>query len=413
MDRPFAGMRVVDLTQALSGPVCTHHLAMLGADVVKVERPAHGDMMRRTGFDDDLRAAGMGTTFLAVNGGKKSVLLDLTRPEGREVLLRLVDGADVLVENNRAGVLDRLGLGGAEMLARNPRLVYCALTGFGQDGPWKDRAAYDHIVQAVSGVMNYTGGDGPALSGIPIVDVFSGLMAAFAVASALVARARTGKGRIVDVSMLETLVYLLGYYAVGALATGENPPPLGNAGIRGRPGSGTFETADGHLVLTVFMPPHRAALCRAIDRDDLLAEMSAELVEFDLDTAARLRAELQKTLRTKPAAEWEEILVGAGLGAAKVRAMDEALAHPQLLFRRYLEHFDAIPGTGGRAMDLPGLAFTLDGDRPRSDGPPPCLGADTEAVLGGLGYGAAEIAALRDAGVIGGADAAGRDQDRR
>ncbi|MHA1113618.1 MAG: CoA transferase, partial [Alphaproteobacteria bacterium] len=225
------------------------------------------------------------------------------------------------------GVLDRLGLGGAEMLARNPRLVYCALTGFGQDGPWKERAAYDHIVQAVGGMMNYTGGDGPALSGVPIVDVFSGLMAAFAIAGALVERGRTGKGRIVDVSMLETLIYLLGYYAVGAIATGENPAPLGNSGTRGRPGSGTFETADGHLVLTVFMPGHRIKLCEAMGREDLLDEMSAEIVEFDLDTAARLRAELQRTLRGKSAAEWEEILAGRGLGGAEMLARNPRLVY--------------------------------------------------------------------------------------
>ena len=164
--KPLAGITVLDMTQNLSGPACTHHLALMGADILKIERPPYGDMMRRTGFDDELRANSMGTTFLSANAGKKSILIDLGTDEGREIVRRLALKCDVVVENNRAGAMDRMGLGHEALSKINPRLIYCAISGFGQTGPWKERAAYDHIVQAASGEMNYAGADDGKIDGL-------------------------------------------------------------------------------------------------------------------------------------------------------------------------------------------------------------------------------------------------------
>src|SRR5687768_4299930 len=204
MSKALGGIRVLDLTNVLAGPLCAYQLALLGADVVKIEMPGSGDLARQLGSDPQLNAAHMGASFLAQNGGKRSVTVNLKVDEGKAVLKRLVASADVVVENFRPGVMQRLGLSYDVLKACNPALVYCAITGFGQDGPLRDAPAYDQIIQGLSGMMSITGDarSAPLRTGFPVSDSIGGITAAFAIASALVGRERTGKGRFIDVSML-------------------------------------------------------------------------------------------------------------------------------------------------------------------------------------------------------------------
>ncbi len=258
MGKALSGIRVLDLTNVLAGPLCAYQLALLGAEVVKVEAPGGGDLARQLGSDPELNARHMGASFLAQNGGKKSITVNLKTPEGKSLLRRLVKSADVLVENFRPGVMGRLGLAFEELRECNPSLIYCAITGFGQEGPLKDAPAYDQIIQGLSGMMSITGDEesAPLRAGYPVADTISGITAAFAISSALVRRHGTGEGAFIDVSMLDSALVTMGWVISNYLIAGTQPKAHGNSNFTAAP-SGTFKTKDR-------LPQHRGQQAGAV-----------------------------------------------------------------------------------------------------------------------------------------------------
>ena len=248
MSKLLEGIRVLDLTNVLAGPYCAYQLALLGADVIKVEAPGSGDLARQLGASSELNRAHMGASFLAQNAGKRSVILNLKSQDDRERFLDLVASADVLVENFRPGVMDRLGLGYAQLKQLQPKLVYCAISGFGQTGPMRGNPAYDQIIQGLSGIMSITGTPetAPLRVGYPVADTLGGLVGAFAVAAAVVRQKGTGAGAYLDVSMLECTLSALGWPVSNYLTAGVEPRPMGNDNMTAAP-SGAFRTGDGLL----------------------------------------------------------------------------------------------------------------------------------------------------------------------
>lgn len=394
----LAGMRVLDLTNVLAGPFCCYQLAQLGADVIKVEQPGQGDLARQLGADPDLNARLMGASFLAQNAGKRSVALNLKHPEGREIFLRLIDGADVVVENFRPGVMDRLGLGYEVLSARNPAIVHCAISGFGQDGPIAHNPAYDQIIQGLSGVMSVTGDEqtGPLRVGYPICDTIGGMTAAFAIVAALVGRGRTGEGQMVDVSMLEATLATLGWQVSNWLIADMLPKPFGNQNMTAAP-SGTFRTATGLLNIAANKQDQFETLCRLIDRADLIADPRYAARADRLRNREALNDEISSALIRRPATEWASLLNRHGVPAGEVLTVPEALAHPQVEAREMCRHFSDVAGRPEVTVLRAG--FRMSGGDPGPASPPPELGQDTERVLAELGYDEAEQARLRAEGV--------------
>lgn len=402
--RPLAGIRVLDLTNVLAGPYCCYQLALMGADVIKVERPDGGDLARQLGASVPLNRARMGASFLAQNGAKRSLTLDLKHPDGRAILEELVAGADVLVENFRPGVMDKLGLGYAHLCERNPRLVYCAISGFGQTGPLARNPAYDQIIQGLSGIMSVTGDDesAPLRVGFPVSDTVGGMTAAFAVAAALVGRGAQGRGGFIDVSMLEASLSVMAWSVSNFLIAGQVPQPMGNANATASP-SGAFRTGAGLLNIAANKQEQFAALARLVGRPDWLEDSRFAEREARKVHRAALTAELEAALAARSAADWAIRLNEAGIPAGEVLGVPDALAQPQIaergLVHTYPSPTDAAGAPTGTARVM-GAGFLLDGRRPVPDTPPPRLGADTDAILGELGYGADAIAALREKGAI-------------
>jgi CoA:oxalate CoA-transferase len=399
MPSPLAGIRVLDLTNVLAGPFCCHQLAHLGAEVLKVETPAGGDLARQLGADAELNGRGMGVSFLAQNAGKRSITVDLKHPRGREVFHRLVAGAQVLVENFRPGVMDRLGLGHEALRAHNPTLVYCAISGFGQDGPLRDAPAYDQIVQGMSGMMSITGAPdtAPYRVGYPVADTLGGLTAAMAVCAALAERDRVG-GRFIDVSMLESAVATMGWAVSNWLVAGRTPQPMGNDNVTASP-SGTFRTADGLLNIAANRQAQFEALCTVIGRPGLAGDVRFAERQARLDHRRELTAEIEAALAGGSTEHWWHALAAAGVPAGPVWTVPQALAHPQLADRDLTTCFEDVPGVG-REVRIVRTGFEIDGERPAVGTPPPRLGEHTGAILAELGYSAADIAALRTQGAV-------------
>ena len=345
MTQALSGIRVLDLSNVLAGPLCAYQLALLGAEVIKVEVPKTGDLARQLGADPALNARHMGASFLAQNGGKKSMTVNLKSADGKEVLRRLVRTADVLVENFRPGVMDRLGLGYRELREFNCSLVYCAISGFGQSGPMKDAPAYDQIIQGLSGMMSVTGNEdcGPMRAGYPVADTVGGITAAFAIAAALVRRSRTGEGSLIDVSMLDSAIVSLGWVVSNYLIAGVTPRAIGNENFTAAP-SGTFKTGRGLLNIAANKQEQFEALARALGRGDLLADPRFAEREGRKFNRAALTVELEAALARKSAAEWETALNRLGVPAGRVLTVPEVLEVAQVKERELLQVFDNAPG---------------------------------------------------------------------
>jgi CoA:oxalate CoA-transferase len=395
MDRLLEGIRVLDLTNVLAGPFGAYQLALLGADVIKVEAPGTGDLARQLGADPDLNHELMGASFLAQNGGKRSVTINLKSEAGKAVFRRLVGSADVVIENFRPGVMARLDLGYDTLRQTRAGLVYCAISGFGQDGPLKDNPAYDQIVQGLSGIMSVTGdaATAPLRVGYPVADTIGGLTAAFAIAAALVRRGRTGEGEFIDVSMLEATLVTMGWQVSNWLIAGVRPQPLGNENMTAAP-SGTFAAGDGPLNIAANQQGQFETLARLIGRPELATDPRFAEREARKRHRFVLKAEIESALVARSAAEWSMLFNAHGVPAGEVLDIPAVLAHPQIISRELVKTFYAAPGVA-KPVAVVRSGFRLKSGDPAPATPPPRLSADTDDILAALGYGAEEIAALR------------------
>jgi crotonobetainyl-CoA:carnitine CoA-transferase CaiB-like acyl-CoA transferase len=372
--QPLRGIRVLDLTNVLAGPYCSYQLMLYGAEVLKIEVPDSGDLARRLGPDAELNRDGMGASFLAQNAGKKSIELNLKDDGDCVIFEELIRGADVLVENFRAGVLARLGFGWERLRELNPELVYCAITGFGQTGPMSQAPAYDQIIQGLSGMMSITGTQetAPLRVGFPVCDTIGGLMAALAITAALAGRERTGEGCLVDVSMLEASMSAMGWAATHYLISGIAPAPMGRQNATAAP-SGTFDTADGQLNIAANRQSQFETLCRVVDRSDLVTDPRFADSEVRKRHREALDLELNKALRSRTAQEWEQILPALGVPAARILSVTQAVELPQLEHRGFFTDV-GFPGDATRPLRVTGNGVLLDGEPLRPNSPPPRLG---------------------------------------
>lgn len=392
---PLAGLTVLDLTRVLSGPYCTMLLADMGARVIKIEQPGRGDETRAWGPPF---VAGESAYFLSINRNKESVTLDFKQPGGRKALDRLLDRADVLVENFRPGTLDRLGLGYAAVAATHPSLVYCSISGFGQTGPRRNQAGYDAVMQAEGGLMSVTGpADGPAYRvGVAVADLVAGLLAAQGIVLALYSRDRTGRGQQVDVGMLDGVVSLLTYHASMHLTTATISQRVGNRHATIAPYD-TFSAADGELFLAVGNDDQFRRFCAATGQQTLLSDERFATNPSRVVHHRELRERLAPIMRQQSRAYWNEQLTRAGVPCGSVRDVPDALSDPQLIAREMIESVEhaaagmiKVLGVPIKLSETPGSVRTA----------PPTLGQHTAHVLAEIGMTIDEIEDLRRASVI-------------
>jgi CoA:oxalate CoA-transferase len=397
--QPLKGVRVLDLTNVLAGPFACHQLAHMGADVIKVEARNGGDLARQLGADLELNRAHMGVSFLAQNPGKRSLTLNLKSDAGKEVFKRLARTADVVVENFRPGVMDRLGVGFDVLRQENPKLVYCAISGFGQDGPLRDLPAYDQIIQGMSGVMSITGDSesAPLRVGYPVADTIGGMTAAFAVAAALADRTRS-EAVFLDVSMLEATMATMGWAVSNFLVADREPKPMGNDNVTASP-SGTFRTRDSLINIAANKQEQFEDVCRIVGRPEWITDPRFVDRHARLHHRAELKALLEEALSADSTEAWWQRFNALGVPAGPVYTVPQALDHPQIAQRGMIATYRDVPGVG-RDVRVVRTGFKVNGQAPAVDSPPPRLGEHTVAILGELGYGAAAIEALREEKVV-------------
>jgi len=397
MHQPLAGLRVLDLTNVLAGPFCCHQLVHMGAEVIKVEATGQGDLARQLGADAELNAKGMGVSFLAQNAGKKSVTLNLKSPKGRALFLRLVATADVLVENFRPGVMDRLDLSYGTLKEVKPELIYCAISGFGQDGPWAYRPAYDQIIQGTSGVMSVTGDaqSAPLRVGYPIADTVGGMTAAFAISAALNAPQR---GTFIDVSMLESVLATMGWVVSNHLIAGAEPQAHGNENVTSAP-SGAFQAQSGILNIAANKDEQWVLLANHLDLGHLINRPEYRDRESRKANRDALRRDLETVLKTKPARVWARELNAIGVPAGAVLSVPEVLDMPQVAERGFLKEYGDVPGVG-RSIQVATTGIKMDGEALSVEDPPPELGQTNDEIWLALGVSPDELADLRNEGVI-------------
>ena len=394
------GVRVLDLTNVLAGPFACYQLAVLGTEVIKIEVPGTGDLARQLGADSALNKQLMGASFLAQNAGKLSVTLNLKKSAAKEAFRKLVATSDVVVENFRPGVMDRLGLGYAALKEVRPSIIYCAISGFGQDGPLRGNPAYDQIIQGLSGVMSVTGSPdtAPLRVGYPVCDTMGGITAAFAIAAALVHRERTGEGELIDVSMLEATLVAMGWAVSNWLIAGVHPTPMGNENMTAAP-SGAFRTGHGLLNIAANKQEQFETLARLVGRPELIADPRFAGREDRKKNRFELKTELELALAKRSAAEWAPQLNAEGVPAGEVLSVPEVLKHTQVIDRQLVRQFPNVEGAE-REVSVVRAGFRLASGDPAPSTPPPALGADTDTILADLGYSAADLASRRQEGAL-------------
>ncbi len=397
MARPFEGVKILDFTQVLAGPYATFQLGLLGADIVKVER-REGEDARRTPLKREWADRGLASGWQAINGNKRSLTLDLQKPEAVEIVRRLAERADVVVENFRPGVMDRLGLGYADLATVNPGLIWCSISGFGQTGPDRGEAGYDGKIQAMSGIMSITGdpATGPMRAGFAVCDVLTGMTAAFAISSALYQRTHTHKGQMVDVSMLEaSLAFLSGPIADWTVA-GHKQYQSGNQAVSRRPTANLFKARDGHVLLAVNSEKQYQCLMTALGLEATFGDPRFTDWYARLAHEAELRALIEGALAADDAKAWEVRLNAAGAPSASIWRIEDIIEHPQIQAREVLQTVETEFGP----LRFMGSGFQLAHGGGRLDMPAPKLSAHTDGILAELGYSAADIAGFHAAAVV-------------
>lgn len=383
----LSGLRVIEVSQVLAAPFCGYQFALLGADVIKVELPLSPDCARGRGPLPTLNAAGIGLTYQVQGGNKKSLALDFRVAPGRAALLKLVETADVFLENYSTGVLDGFGLGYDDLRKCNPRIVHCSMTGYGDTGPRAAKGAYDNTIQAASGAIAQCDGQKP---GVSFVDYAAGYSAAFAISAALLQRERTGEGCHISASMLEVALSLMAPEAAAKQAP-EAKSKVREAGIS------MFDTGDGRLMLGAFKPTQYrklGACLAALGHDIPLLAGICDWTDVETHSAA-IRTAIELVFRERTAEEWQAILDAADIPAEKILPLEEAVASPQIAVRGYF-----VPSPADPSISLPLAAYRMSLGGPMLTSAPPKLGHDNGQILEGLGYGPEAVAALRNAGVV-------------
>jgi crotonobetainyl-CoA:carnitine CoA-transferase CaiB-like acyl-CoA transferase len=392
MARPFAGLKVIDATHVLAGPYCGYQLALLGADTIKIESPHEGDPVRSRGPVRTLNDAGLGMNYLTQNSNKRSLTVDLKTAEGQEIFRTLARHADVVIENFRSGAFDNLGLGYDDIRAINPRVIYCSITAFGATGPDAARTAYDPVIQGVSGIMHSSGFNQrglPAKSAAPMIDYGVGLSAAFAIASALYQRERTGEGQRIDCSMLELALILMGPATTWAAYDGEKHAMPVEAG------TDCYRAKDDFVQLGAYNFRQNRRLWEALGNPQFASYSSWPEI---WDNAARMRSELEKIMPTRTADEWERFLGDIGVPGGRVKPLNEAVSTEQVAARGLMHALPPLAGVAG--VRVPVAAFAFDHDGPRITSSPPGHGEHNQEILASIGYDEDRIQALKTKQVI-------------
>jgi len=398
MNKPFAGIRILDFTRYVAGPFGTYQFALLGAEVIKVEPKAGDDMRRSSPVRWEGSAQGLGPSFLGINANKRSITLDLAKPQAVEIAKRLAAEADIVWENFRPGIMERFGLGYETLRALNPRLIYCAVSGFGQNGPERGTAAFDGKLQAMSGIMSITGHEdkGPTRAGFALCDTIGAMTAAFAASTALYQRNQTGVGQFVDVAMLDAALSFISGQVAEYTVTGHIHRQFGNLSSTGKVTGNRFKAGEGDLMLAVMTERQFAGLMCGIGRADALDDPRFADWPNRAQNEPALRAIIEEALATDSAKNWEKRLTEADVPCAAIWSISEIVHHPQLEHRDVLQHVEAPYGE----FTLVGSGFRLaEGATGSIDRPPPLIGEHTEEILREAGYSEAEIAAFRADGI--------------
>jgi len=392
---PLEGIKIIDLSAALTGPFCTQLLGDFGAEVIKIEPPGKGDMLRAFGPP---YLKGESPYFLLTNRNKRGITLDITKEKGREILIRLAEDADVLIENYRPSVKKKLKIDYDTLKGMNPRLIYCSISGFGQTGPYAERAGFDPIAQGMSGIASITGWKhtGPVRVGVAIGDSLGGIFATYGILLAIIERQRSGEGQRVETSLLEGLISVLGFQAAKFFATGERPEPLGNDHGMVSP-YGTFKTKDGFINIAAGNQGMWERLAKALGLAALIEDKRFRTVPDRVTNRAELGKLLEEKLAEKKTKDWEEILNGVGVANGPILHLDEVFQDPQVLHQEMLIEMDHP--TIGRIKNL-GFPAKLSRTPGAVRLPPPLLGQHTEEILKELGYSLGEIEGLRKEGII-------------
>jgi crotonobetainyl-CoA:carnitine CoA-transferase CaiB-like acyl-CoA transferase len=392
---PLDGIKVVDLSAALTGPFCTQLLADFGAEVLKIEPPGKGDMLRAFGPP---YLKGESPYFLLTNRNKRGITLDITKEKGREILIRLAKDADVFIENYRPSVKKKLKIDYDTLKEINPRLIYCSISGFGQTGPYAERAGFDPIAQGMSGIASITGWKhtGPVRVGVAIGDSLGGIFAAYGILMAIIERERSGQGQRVETSLLEGLISVLGFQAAKYFATGERPEPLGNDHGMVSP-YGTFKTKDSFINIAAGNQGMWERLAEALGLGHLIREERFRTVPDRVTNRSELGKLLEEKLGEKTTKEWGEILNEVGVANGPILHIDEVFQDPQVLHQEMLVEMDHP--TIGKIKNI-GFPVKLSRTPAAVRRPPPLLGQHTEDLLKELGYGPQEIETLRKEKII-------------